>query len=35
MVLIASGVTAMAYGLIRHDQAYSRPYGIPAATSTG
>ena len=30
-VLIASGVTAMAYGLIRHDQAYSRPYGIPAA----
>ena len=30
-VLIASGVTVTAYGLIRHDQAYSRPYGIPAA----
>ena len=31
MVLIASGVTVTAFGLIRHDQAYSRPYGIPAA----
>jgi cytochrome oxidase Cu insertion factor (SCO1/SenC/PrrC family) len=30
-VLIAGGVTVTAYALIRHDQGYARPYGIPAA----
>ena len=29
--LIAAGVTATAYGFIRHARSHSRPYGIPAS----
>ena len=30
-MLIAAGVTATAYGFIRHARSYGRPYGIPAS----
>jgi cytochrome oxidase Cu insertion factor (SCO1/SenC/PrrC family) len=30
-VLIAAGVTATAYGFMRHARNYGRPYGIPAS----
>jgi hypothetical protein len=30
-VLIAAGVTATAYGLIRHARSHGRPYGIQAS----